>query len=153
VQFFYDGQGADLHALWQAARRMALLAHLSLVPPRMVGRELLQSVDLLIEPQAPGAVRVMTLAAMAHGVPVLAQRDPWLDYLRHQETAVVLEAPDAAAWGTWLRRFLDDPGYFQALAGRARLWVRTQHNMESHVAQLMGLYKRLAGEAIPFPGR
>jgi hypothetical protein len=151
VQFFCDGQGADLHELWQAAARLDLLPRVSLVPARLGRSELLLSADLLIQPQALGMVRPVTLAAMARGVPVLARRDRWLDYLEHDQTAVVLEDPDVPAWTAWLGRFIADPDGFQPLAQRAREWVARRHTLAGQVGQTVDLYRRLAGEAIPFP--
>jgi glycosyltransferase involved in cell wall biosynthesis len=151
VQFFCDGQGADLHELWLAAARLDLLACVSLIPARLGRSELLLSADLLIQPQALGMVRPVTLAAMARGVPVLARRDRWLDYLEHERTAVVLEDPDTAAWTAWLGRFIADPDSFQPLAQRARDWVARRHSIPGQVGQTIQLYRRLVGEAIPFP--
>jgi glycosyltransferase involved in cell wall biosynthesis len=111
----------------------------------------LLSADLLIQPQALGMVRPVTLAAMARGVPVLARRDPWLDYLEHDQTAVVLDDPDAAAWADWLGRFIADPDAFQPLTQRAREWVARRHTIHGQVEQTIELYRRLVGEAIPFP--
>jgi hypothetical protein len=153
MHFFYDGQGADLHELWRAVRRLELLAQFSMVPAGLAGRQVLLRADVLIQPQAHGAVQAMTLAAMAHGAAVLARQDRWLDYLIHDQTAVVLESPDVAEWRHWLERYLKDPAYFQALAARAQRWVREHHNLEKQADLLAGLYQRLAGEAIPFPRR
>ena len=151
AQFFFDGQGADQRTLWQAAQQYGLHANMSLVPRRVGHREILLRADVLIQPQALGRSRTLTLGAMAHGVPVLAQADPWLDYLIDQQTALVVEQPDPARWARLIRLMIEDPVASQGLVDRARQWVHETHLAANQVSQILRLYRQMVGETIKFP--
>jgi glycosyltransferase involved in cell wall biosynthesis len=99
AQFFFDGQQQDQHKLWRAARKAGLLANVSLVPRRLGHHELLLRGDILIQPQALGASRSLTLQAMAQSIPVIAREDRWLDYLIQDETALLIYR----AVSSWIR--------------------------------------------------
>ena len=151
AQFFFDGQGADQHMLWQAGRRYGLLANMSLVPRRLGHRELLLRADVLIHPQALGRSRTLTIGAMANGVPVIALKDPWLDYLIDQETAWVIDRADPAGWVEAIGPLIETPSLSQSLVTRAREWVRRHHIASMQVSLTLGLYKQVTGESIKFP--
>lgn len=152
MQFFFDGQGSDQHAIWRAARRLNLLKNLSLVPRRLGHREILLRADVLLHPQPLGQSRSITLQAMAHGLTVLAHDDPWLDYLRDGETARVLREPIDRDWASALFEFAETPGVGASLGQRAKAWVSEHRSVSDGVARLVHLYRRLAGESLPFPG-
>jgi hypothetical protein len=151
VQLFLDNSGSDGHDLWQAARRCELLPWLNLVPRSLGRRELLLAADLFVQPQALGGVRALTLAAMAHGLPVMARLDLWVDYLVADQTAWLVERPEAAAWAGLLGAFLADPSAGRALGIRARAWVAQNHRAAQHVAQTVALYRQVTGAALRFP--
>lgn len=151
AQFFFDGQGSDQHLLWQAAKRYGLLSHMSLVPRRLGHRELLLRADVLIHPQSLGRSRTLTLQAMAHGVPVMAMKDPWLDYLIHDQTAWVVDQADPDVWAQMIDRFVETPSLGRDLAVQARRWVRRRHRAAGQVGHTLGLYRQITGESIKFP--
>lgn len=150
-QFFFDGQGGDQHQLWQAAQRYGLLANVSLAPRRLGHREMLLRADLLIHPQPLGRSRTLTLGAMAHGVPVIALADSWLDYFIDQETAWVVHQPDAKQWQDMIVAFAQDDSQGRDLAERARQWVAQHHSPAMQVDQTLGVYRQVTGESIKFP--
>jgi len=151
AQFFFDGQGNDQRLLWQAAERFGLLSNLSLVPRRLGHRELLLRADLLIQPQSLGRSRTLTLQAMAHGVPVAALSDHWIDYLIDQQTARVIEKPDPVLWVSMIERFIDQQDDARQLTERARQWVREHHRAAIQVERIVRLYREISGESIKFP--
>ncbi len=154
--FFFDGLGADQHSLWKAARRHRLLPHASMVPAHLSRRDLLMGAHALVHPQPLGWARSMTLQAMAYGLTVLAQRDPWLDYLEHDRTAWLLDGGDpgkpagAEAWLTLLGRAWEDHAGAARLHESARQWVRQRHLAATHVDKTIRLYRQLSGESYPF---
>lgn len=152
TQFFMDGQGAEQHQIWKAASKLGLLPNLSLIPRRLGHREMLLRADVLIHPQALGQSRSMTLQAMAHGLAVVAQHDPWLDYLVDQQTCWAVEQPTAQAWAQHLLRLIDQPEDGRQLGQRARDWVHEHRLVSTQIAGILNLYRRLTGETIPFPG-
>jgi glycosyltransferase involved in cell wall biosynthesis len=151
VQVFLDNPGNEGHELWQAARRAGLLPWMNQVPRHLGRRELLLAADLLVQPQALGGARSLTLAAMAHGLPVMARRDPWVDYLLPDQTAWLVERGEAAEWGGLLGAFLGDPAAGQALGLRARQWVAQNRRASEQIANTVALYRQVTGESMRFP--
>ena len=151
-QFFFDGQGSDQHQIWQAASRLGLLPNLSMIPRRLGHRELLLRADVLIQPQPLGRSRTLTLQAMAHGLVVIAQDDPWLDYLLDDETARVVHEPDASGWTQAMLEFIEHPDRAATLGAAAQRWIRENRLASAHLEQTLSLYHRIAGTSIPFPG-
>lgn len=152
MQFFFDGQSSSQHLIWQEASRLGLLGNISMLPQRLSHRELLLRADVLVHPQALGRCRGLTLEAMAHGLPVIAQDDPWLDYLIDETTAWVLNQPGPDEWQLHLMRVLTEPAACQQLGQRARAWVREHRGGSAQVAAALNLYRGLTGETIKFPG-
>ena len=150
-QFFFDGQGSEQHQLWQTAQRYGLLANVSLAPRRLGHREMLLRADFLIHPQPLGRSRTLTLSAMAHGVPVMAMADPWLDYLIDQETAWVIDRPDAQRWREMIVDYMRDDSDGRGLAQHAQQWVGQHHSPAVQVNQTLGVYRQVTGESIKFP--
>ncbi len=151
AQFFFDSQGDD-NQLWEAAKQRDLLGHISLVPRKLGHRELLLKADVLIQPQALGRPRGLILQAMANGVPVCARRDAWVDYLKHDETAWLVDQPNADDWRAVIERLYDQPAFALALAQRAYDWVGQHHLASQQVTRCVNLYRRLTGEGMKFPG-
>lgn len=152
TQLFFDGQGADQHAIWRCARKLGLLANVSLVPRRLGHREMLLRSDALVHPQPLGRARGLTLRAMAHGVPVIAHEDPWLDYLDDGHTAWVVRDPDPATWTARFRRLMEDPESARDLAHAEREWVVANRPTSTQIERTLDIYRRLTGEGIKFPG-
>ncbi|MEM1355132.1 MAG: glycosyltransferase [Planctomycetota bacterium] len=152
MQFFFDGQGRDLHKLWRAIERMGLLGSSTLIPRRLGHREVLLRVDALVHPQPLGRARSMTLRAMANAVPVFATRDPVLDYLQPGVTARVLDQPTPEAWAEALRSLSQDREAAAALGRSARDWVKRERLASSQLETLLSLYREIVGEPIAFPG-
>ena len=150
AQFFLDGMGSDQQQIWQCAKRYKLLANMSLVPRRLGHRELLLHADFLIQPQSLGRTRSLTLHAMAHGIPVLAMQDPWLDYLIEGQTAWLVEQRDTDQWAKLLCRYISDPQAAQNLGLEARQWVRENRLAAMEVDHTLQLYRRICGEALKF---
>ncbi|MEX0885804.1 MAG: glycosyltransferase family 4 protein [Phycisphaeraceae bacterium] len=151
-QFFFDGQGSDQHEIWQAASRLGLLSNLSMIPRRLGHRELLVRADVLIHPQPLGRSRTLTIQAMAHALPVVAQDDPWLDYLHDEETARVVHDPDPSGWAQVLLEMIADPDRGHALGASAQGWIRANRLASRQLERVLALYYRLLGHTIPFPG-
>ncbi len=149
--FFEAFGGEDQRQIWQAAQRFGLHGQCNFIPSRLRRRDWLADARMLVVPQALGVARSIVLAAMACGLPVLAQRDPWLDYLRDGQTAWLLDAPDSQSWAQLLRRPLEDVDQTRRLVASARQWVAGHHTAAMQVSEMVDLYRRVAGEAYPFP--
>jgi hypothetical protein len=152
AQFFLDAESPRAHDLWRRARRLGLLSNVSMVPHRLGHRELELGADVLIHPQPLGRSRGLTLHAMGQAIPVLARADPWLDYLIDDETAWLVDKPDARRWEELLRHLIVAPEQGRSLGLRARQWIRDNHTASKQIASTMELYRQVTGEAMKFPG-
>lgn len=152
MQFFFDGQGRDFHKLWRAIDRLGMLGSSTLIPRRLGHREILLRADALTHPQPLGRARSMTLRAMANAVPVLAARDPVLDYLVPEVTATVLETPTPESWADALLSLSREPAKLAGLGASARAWIQEHRLASSQLETLLGIYRQLVGEPIAFPG-
>ncbi len=151
MQFFFDGLGSDQHELWNAASRLDLMAHVSLVPQGMDRRDLLMRGDLFCQPQSLGRPRSLTLEAMAHAVPVLAAEDAWDECLIDGQTARLVSEPTAEAWAHALKAMAADRAAAEALGRGAREWVRENRSVSRMVEATLYLYRQITGQALPFP--
>lgn len=150
AQFFLDGTSGNAHPLWNAARRFGLLANVSLVPATPGHRGSMRGADMLIHPQALHRARGLTLQAMAHGLPVLARADPWVDYLIEDRTAWMVEVQDPEAWYRLIRGVGNDPDRSRRLGASARQWVRDHHLASAQVAATIEVYRGLTAETLKF---
>lgn len=151
AQFFFDGQDIEQHAIWKLAEQLSLLGNVSLIPRRLGHRELLMRSHVLVHPQPLGRTRTVVLHAMANAVPIIAQQDPWLDYLIDNETAWLVDHPTPSQWVEMLQRIFESPDELRELGLRARQWV-ARHRLASHmVEQMLHLYRVTSGEALQFP--
>lgn len=151
---FLDGGGADQHALWQVGRGVGLLDCMTVVPHQAASREWLLQCDLVIQPQATGVARTLTLEAMAWGRPVIAAADPMLDYLREGQTAIqVQHTLSSDRWAAQLVELLNDRPLLLRLGESARQYVKTHHSPSNYIRRTLELYRRLAAEPIKFEGR
>ena len=148
---FFDTQGGDPHPLWQAARRYNLLNYSSMIPSHLSHRKLLMGAHVLIQPQANGQARCLTIQAMACGVPVLAKEDPWIDYLIDGQTAWMTKQGGMSSWAGLIRRWQREPAAVAALTDTARQWVRERHLASAQVEQTLDMYHKLAGQTYKFP--
>jgi len=83
---------------------------------------------------------------------VIAREDTYLDYLIDQETAVVLPDPGAADWSLQLDRLVTDTASVVGLGRRAQGWVDRNRPASHQINGILDLYRRMAGQTIPFPG-
>lgn len=148
AQFFFDGMHDDQQELYRSARRLGILPHVSFTPRQLGHREVLLGADVLVHPQPLARHRGLLFQAMAHGMLVLAQEDPWVDGLIHDQTAWLVQKPDAAAWTQLLNQAIGQAGAAQALGSRALEWVRQERRMSDTVDQLIGVYDRSLGRTI-----
>ena len=151
AQFFLDGQSTSQHELWKLASRLDILSHVSMIPRKLGHRKLLLKADLFIQPQAMGAARSLSLQTMAHAIPMIAQDDPWLDYLLENVTCRLVDQPQPEEWTQLIRRLLGRRDEALQLGRHARAYVREHHTMSNQVARTLEVCRRLTGESLAFP--
>ncbi len=152
-QYFLDGQGTNQHDLWQMIKRYELQPNVNLVPPKLEHSEILMGTHMLLQPQALGRCRSLSLQAMAHGLAVLAQADPWMDHLIDDKTAWLVHGPDPSQWQNLIRRVIEQPERSDQLGQRARRWVGEHRLASGQIAATLDLYQRMTGETLKFPSQ
>lgn len=152
MQCFIDNMGLSQHELWQLASRCGLLSNLSFIPRKLGHRELLLKADVLIHPQALHKSRGLTLQAMASGMPVIARKDDWLDYLENETNSWVIDRADPEPWRRCLRMLFMEPTKALELGRRARQWVQERRPVSLQVDAVRMLYHQVSGEGIKIGG-
>jgi glycosyltransferase involved in cell wall biosynthesis len=87
------------------------------------------------------------LEAKASATPLVATDRPIIrDYLRHDETALIVEEENADALRAGIERILDDSAHAEALARAGRRRVEERHTMNDMAAALAPLMKAAASQ-------
>lgn len=140
---FLDSRAGDRAAIWKRARRLGLLDRLTVVADLEERREPILRTDLLIQPEALGEHRSITLSAMAAGTVVVARADPLVECVSDPSRAALVGGPSPAAWGAAVAALLADREGALALASRARDYVHTDHSLSGHVRGVCGAYESM----------
>lgn len=130
-------------ALWKAVRDAGLLDNLTLVADMESQREAVLEADVLLQPEATGELRSITLEALAAGMVVVAQRDTTSDTLTGDSPAILLEDASSRAWDRAVRDALADqagPGQRPALGLE---FVRKSRRASDQIAALLRIYDGL----------
>lgn len=152
ILIFCDALAARRAGLFALAGELGIRDRLSLIDELENRRDLLLQGDVLVQPDATGEQRSVTLEAFAGGVLVVALNDPSVSSLLDGQTCVVVKNPDAASWETALGTLLSDPEKAQWLETSARRYVREHRRASEQVRQLLKLYEFiLTGGSLPFP--
>ncbi|MAE61453.1 MAG: hypothetical protein CMJ49_08875 [Planctomycetaceae bacterium] len=147
--FIYASTDVQRH-YWQAARKLNLSDQVILVPRATGTMRLLMQCDVLIQPQATGQVRTMTLSAMAAGRPVLAATDPDLDFLIEDRTARLVAEPTGRRWAALLNDLASEPETYREMGRSAQRYVTEHHGMSNFVEGMVAVYRQAAPTPLPF---
>jgi len=145
LMVFCDADAARRASVFHRAKKLDILKHISLIAELEGRRDLLLAGDLLLQPEARGEQRSVTLDAMAHGMVVVAAADPKVSYLVDGLSAICVspDAPDA--WSSAIRKLLDTPALADALAASALQFVRQQRRAYDQVRAVLEAYASLTG--------
>ncbi|HXG62895.1 MAG TPA: GT4 family glycosyltransferase PelF, partial [Planctomycetota bacterium] len=115
--------------------------------------EVLSSFDVFVQPSLYESQGLAILEAMAAGCPVIATDVGGVrDVVRDGETGVLVPAGDPAALAAAIVGLAGAPERADALAARARAWVRERFSVERMVAAYADLYRNLLGWRRASPG-
>jgi len=132
--------------LWRFARSIGLESRLSLIPDLESRRSPALDADALIVVLEPGEHRSVLLDAMASESVVIAAADPLCDWLRPDQTGLIVDdAGDESAWGGAFAAALSRSAPAGETARRARRWVIEHRRASRHIADTLALYERIAG--------
>jgi glycosyltransferase involved in cell wall biosynthesis len=140
-------------SLWRLVRKQGLASRVSLVEGLEARRDLTLEADILIQPEALGQHRTITLDAMAHGMIVVARRDEHVSALRGEAPhAILVDRGDAAGWSAALRTALDDPAASRLISEAATDYIRRRRLASAHARAVIDAYEWMAGaRSLPFP--
>ena len=147
MMIFADAYPVRASGAWTIAESSGVLDRITLVPRMEGARSLVLRGSVLVSPESLGEHRTILLDAMAHGMSVVAQRDPMVSWLKEGRTAVLVSRPGVEEWARAVDTLLRDPARAASLGESARQYVRESHRASSHVSVILDVYERLqAGE-------
>jgi glycosyltransferase involved in cell wall biosynthesis len=103
------------------------------------------SADCFVFPSTSETLGLVVLEAMASGTPVVAARAGGIpDLVRHGEDGFLLDADDADAWASRIRRLLGDGSLRERVSRRARAaaerwsWAAATADLRRHYVAVLG---------------
>lgn len=151
IMVFCDSVAARRAHLWQYAKTLGILDRLSLIPELEGRRDLVLQGDLLLQPDATGEQRSITLEGMAGAMIVIAASDPAVSAVQDGRTARVVPRPEARLWAEILSDVLADRDRARRLGMEARRFVAEHRRASDHVRAVLEAYTLATrGDAIPF---
>lgn len=140
-------------SLWRSLKSAGALGRFSLVEGLEARRDLTVRADLLIQPEALGERRSVTLDALANGLLVLARRDAGVPALSGEagSPAALVEAPSPEAWRHAALAVLRDPGRADDMRRAGAEWAGAHAAASAHVRATLDAYESIVGVgALPF---
>jgi hypothetical protein len=151
LMIFCDALAARRAGLWPHARSLGILDRLTLIPDMEGRRDLILEGDLLIQPDASGEQRSITLEAMAHAMIVLAMSDPDVSVLQDGRTARIVPRIDARLWAEAVGEVLADVPAARRLGMEARRFIAENRRASDQVKAVLETYTLATrGEVLPF---
>ncbi|MBL8764043.1 MAG: glycosyltransferase [Phycisphaerae bacterium] len=138
---FMDSDETSASGAWAMCRRLGLVERVTLVGGLECRRDLLLRAGVLAHPVARGRHRSVTLDAMASGMPVVARRDPMIEWL--DDPGLVLHVAEPGGENDWARA-LDaamrpDRGAGERIE-RAFRYVSSRRQAHAHVRAVLDAY-------------
>jgi glycosyltransferase involved in cell wall biosynthesis len=106
----------------------------------------MRSLDVLVVPSRTEGSPLVTLEAMAAGVPVLASAVGGVpDQIRHESEGLLVPPGDPVALSDALLRLLEDPGFARALGEAGRLRAATEFGYPTMLRRIEAVYRAALG--------
>lgn len=128
-------------SLWRTADHAGLLERLTIVAYLESERGPALQGDILIQPEALGEHRTISLDALASGMLVVARKDPVLSHLIDGQTSLLAPTDSLADWRSTLRSALEDFDRSRQIAAAGRAFVREHRLASAHVRSLLNAYE------------
>lgn len=140
---FLDAEAARRAHAWKKIRALGMTDRVTLVPHLEGRREPVLQTDILLQPEAYGEHRSLTLDAMAAGMVVIARRDAMIEYLVGGRTAHLVNGVSSGVWAEALGWALSRPEEARALAASARQYVAEHRPASGYIGGVMNAYLAL----------
>lgn len=143
LQIFLELRGPHQQEIWRYAKKLKLLGQISTFPEAAPQRSLLTQCDILLMPERYGEINSLILESMACGMLVLSRRDPILEMLIHDKTAILIDGDSPDEWAENLERALQKPELSRSIGQAARDHVIEHHSSSRQVQELANLLERV----------
>lgn len=151
VMLFCDALAALRAGLWGLAKKLGVSDHVSLIEDLEGRRDLVLEGDVLLQPDASGEQRSITLDALGAGIVVVAAEDPAVAILQEGVTARLVKPGVPAHWASVLRDVLEDPQRARTLAASGRAFAMKERRASDHIRGVLEAYSwAKSGGALPF---
>lgn len=141
LRLFVDARAARRTGLWPRAMALSVTDRLTLVDSIESHRDLTLRADVLLLPESLGEHRSFVLDAMAHGVAVLAMRDPFVQHLSSGDQVRLLDKPTVEAWRRAIQGLSDSPVELASRRRAAREHIQQHHRASAHISAVLGGYE------------
>lgn len=133
--------------LWRILRNAGALDRVSVVEGLEARRDLTLEGDILLQPEARGEHRTITLDAFSHGALVIARRDADVQWLADGSPAMLLDRGEPRAWEQAIRGALANPAIATERVAAGREFVDKARRASAHVRSALDAYEWMAGSS------
>ena len=146
VHFLIVGDGPRRRALQMYAEQLGIQKQVHFLGFRLDARAIVASLDVLVVPSLSEGTPLVTLEAMAAGVPVVASSVGGIpEQVKHEGEGLLVPPGNALALGEAILRLLANPSWARMLGQAGRQRVAAQFRLETMVKQTEDLYRALLG--------
>ena len=126
--------------LWKLLNALDLTSLVTIAPPTIPWRQILESGDIFIDPCPCFVFNSILLEAMSVGNAIIAASGGVDDLIIPDETAITLESNDEHGIMQTLQRLLDRPEFARKIASNAQQYVKKNHSVSNMIAQILKIY-------------
>jgi glycosyltransferase involved in cell wall biosynthesis len=146
TRFPIIGDGPLRGELELLAERVGLSGRAFFLGFRSDASSIMRSLDVLVVPSRTEGSPLVTLEAMAAGVPVLASAVGGIpDQIRHESEGLLVPPGDPVALSDALLRLLEDPGFARALGEAGSLRAATEFGYATMLRRIEAVYRAALG--------
>ena len=146
ARFPIVGDGPLRGELELFAERVGLSGRAFFLGFRSDASSIMRSLDVLVVPSRTEGSPLVTLEAMAAGVPVLASAVGGIpDQIRHESEGLLVPPGDPVALSDALLRLLEDPGFARALGEAGSLRAATEFGYATMLRRIEAVYRAALG--------
>lgn len=150
---FLLGEGPDEHRLRQLAKQRGLSSSVVFAQPSGTALKAMEGADIFVQPGVEHAISARSLQALGQGMAVIGVRGGVHDAYLPDETAVLLDEPDAGKLADAIERFLDDRELARRIAQGAIDHMKAHHTMSAMAEQTGAIYREMAAQRATIPIR
>ena len=126
--------------MWKLLNALDLSHLVTIVPPTIPWRDVLESGDIFIDPCPSYVFNSILLEAMSVGNAIAAAPGGVDDLIIPEETAITMEKEDEHGIMQTLQRLLDRPEFARQLARSAQQYVKKNHSVSKMIEQVIQIY-------------